>query len=119
MINISQATLDVIKAIQTNKTVKFKYGSYEGWRELEPDKFFGDFEGIGGHVNVDEEDKDNYRKFYFHRMTEWRGIEPLYKVNFELDFQGYPSDKEILERLHELLDNCEPFDYTIILEEER
>ena len=47
MINISQATLDVIKAIQTNKTVKFKYGSYEGWRELEPDRFFGDFDRIG------------------------------------------------------------------------
>ena len=70
-------------------------------------------------MKYDEKNKDNYRTFYFHRMTEWRGIEPLYKVNFELDFQGYPSDKEILERLYELQEKGETLDYTIILEEER
>ena len=72
MINISQATLDVIEAIQTHSTLKFKYGSHDEYREVEPREFFGDFEGFGG-VDIELED-DNYRKFLFHRVTEWIGV---------------------------------------------
>ena len=65
MINISQATLDVIKAIKENKTVHFTYGSADDFeRVLRPTEFFGDFEGFEGN----DELIDEHRKFYFYTV---------------------------------------------------
>ena len=36
-----------------------------------------------------------------------------YKVFVELDMVGYPTDKEVTEKLHELLDSAEPIMYTL------
>ena len=116
MIDVSQATLDVIEAVKTNNPVRFDYG--QGIiREVKPTGFFGDYVGFEGTDEATEERE--FRRFRFDKITEWIGIPIQYKVYVELDMSGYPTDKEVAEKLHELLDSREPLDYTIILEEER
>ena len=107
MIDVSNATLDIIEAIKTKQKIQFKYGTDE-YRELMPQEFFGDFDGFGGLTNMGE-----YRQFLFNRVTEWVGIAMYYKVFVELDMVGYPTDKEVTEKLHELLDSAEPIVYRL------
>ena len=106
--DVSQMTLDIIEAIKTNQTVQFTYKHHDTIREILPKEFFGDFEGFGGLTNMGE-----YRQFLFSRVTEWVGIPMYYKVFVELDMVGYPDDKDITYKLHQLLDNAEPITYTI------
>ena len=107
--DVSQMTLDVIDAIKTKQKIQFNYGTdTEEYREILPQEFFGDFEGFGGLTNMGE-----YRKFLFSRVIEWVGIPIYYKVFVELDVVGYPTDKEVTEKLHELLDSAEPIMYTL------
>jgi hypothetical protein len=105
--NVSQMTLDIIDAIKTKQNVQFKYGTDE-YRELMPQEFFGDFDGFGGLTNMGE-----YRQFLFNKVTDWVGIAMYYKVFVELDMVGYPDDKDITYKLHQLLDNAEPIIYTL------
>jgi len=105
--DVSQMTLDVIDAIKAKQKVQFKYGADE-YRELLPQEFFGDFEGFGGLTDMGE-----YRQFLFSRVTEWVGIPMYYKVFVELDMVGYPEDKDVAYKLHQLLDSAEPITYTI------
>ena len=111
MIDISQATLDIIEAIKTNQTVQFKYGHHDTIRELLPKEFFGDFDGFEG-TDEDTEHKE-FRRFRFDKVDEWLGIPIQYKVYVELEMSGYPTDKEVAEKLHELLDSAEPIMYRI------
>tara|TARA_R110000868_G_scaffold276422_1_gene536080 strand:- start:237 stop:620 length:384 start_codon:yes stop_codon:yes gene_type:complete len=107
--DVSQMTLDVIDAIKTKQKIQFNYGTdTEEYREILPQEFFGDFEGFGGLTNMGE-----YRKFLFSRVIEWVGIPIYYKVFVELDVVGYPTDKDVAEKLHELLDSAEPIMYTL------
>ena len=106
--DVSQMRLDIIEAIKTNQTVQFTYGQQDTSREILPQEFFGDFEGFGGLTNMGE-----YRKFLFSRVIEWVGIPMYYKVFVELDVVGYPTDKDVAEKLHELLDSAEPIMYRL------
>ena len=110
--DVSQMTLDIIDAIKNNKTVQFKYGEHDDIRELFPKGFFGDFEGIEGWT-APEGDGGEWRKFRLDKVDEWLGIPIQYKVYVELDMSGYPTDKEVTEKLHELLDSAEPIMYRI------
>ena len=110
--DVSQMTLDIIEAIKTNQTVQFMYGGQDAIREAHPDKFFGDFELFGGNLTNWGND-DSYRKFRLDKIDEWLGIPIQYKVYVELNMSGYPTDKEVTEKLHELLDSAEPIMYRL------
>ena len=111
MIDVSNATLDIIDAIKTKQKIQFKYGTDE-YRELIPKEFFGDFDGFGG-FTAPEGEGGEYRQFLFSRVTGWVGIPMYYKVFVEFNMVGYPTDKEVTEKLHELLDSAEPIMYTL------
>ena len=110
--DVSQMTLDIIEAIKTNQTVQFMYGGKDTIREMLPKEFFGDFDGFGGWL-APEGEGGEYRKFRFDKVDEWLGIPIQYKVYVELDMSGYPTDKEVTEKLHELLDSAEPVVYRL------
>ena len=110
MIDVSQATLDVIEAVKTNNSVRFDYGQ-DIIREVKPTGFFGDYVGFEGTDEATEERE--FRRFRFDKITEWIGIPIQYKVYVELDMSGYPTDKEVAEKLYELLDSAEPIMYTL------
>jgi len=110
--DVSQMTLDIIEAIKTNQTVQFMYGGKDTIREMLPKEFFGDFDGFGGWT-APEGDGGEYRKFRLDKIDEWLGIPVQYKVYVELDMSGYPTDKEVAEKLHELLDSAEPIVYRL------
>ena len=97
--DVSQMTLDIIEAIKTNQTVQFMYGGKDTIREMLPKEFFGDFDGFGGWT-APEGDGGEYRKFRLDKINEWLGIPVQYKVYVELDMSGYPTDKEVTEKLH-------------------
>mgnify|MGYP007072072198 FL=1 len=108
--NVSQATLDVIEAIKKQNVIQFKYGSQDVIRTIKPESFYGDFKGFQG---IDVNTTDEFRKFSFDRVTEWQGIPLSYKVFVELEVIGYPTDKEVAEELHILVDSAEPIMYTL------
>ena len=108
--DVSQMTLDIIEAIKTNQAVQFMYGGKDTIREMLPKEFFGDFDGFGGWT-APEGDGGEYRKFRLDKVDEWLGIPIQYKVYVELEMSGYPTDKEVTEKLHELLDSAEPVVY--------
>ena len=110
MIDISQATLDIIEAIKTRDSVQFNYGQTV-IREIKPTGFFGDFDGFEGTDEATE--SREFRRFRFDKVDEWIGIPIQYKVYVELDMSGYPTDKEVAEKLHELLDSAEPIMYRL------
>jgi hypothetical protein len=110
--DVSQMTLDIIDAIKTNQTVQFTYGHHDTIREILPQEFFGDFDGFGGWT-APEGDGGEYRKFRLDKIDEWLGIPVQYKVFVELDMTGYPTDKDVAEKLHELLDSAEPIMYSL------
>ena len=110
--DVSQMTLDIIEAIKTNQTVQFMYGGKDTIREMLPKEFFGDFDGFGGWT-APAGDGGEWRKFRLDKIDEWLGIPIQYKVYVELDMSGYPTDKEVTEKLHRLLDNAEPLVYRL------
>ena len=110
--DVSQMTLDIIEAIKTNQTVQFMYGGKDTIREMLPKEFFGDFDGFGGWT-APEGDGGEWRKFRLDKVDEWLGIPIQYKVYVELDMSGYPTDNEVTEKLHELLDSAEPVVYRL------
>ena len=110
--NVSQMTLDIIDAIKTNQTVQFMYDGKDTIREILPKEFFGDFDGFGGWT-APEGDGGEWRKFRLDKVDEWLGIPVQYKVYVELELSGYPTDKEVTEKLHELLDSAEPLVYLL------
>ena len=110
--DVSQMTLDIIEAIKTNQTVQFTYGGHDAIREANPDKFFGDFELFGGNLTNWDND-DSYRQFRLDKVDEWLGISVQYKVFVEPDMTGYPTDKDVAEKLQELLDSDESIMYTL------
>ena len=110
--DVSQMTLDIINAIKTNKMVQFMYGKHDTIREILPKEFFGDFDGFGGWLEP-EGDGGEWRKFRLDKVDEWLGIPIQYKVYVELDMTGYPTDKEVIEKPHELLDSAEPIMYRL------
>ena len=110
--DVSQMTLDIIEAIKTNQAVQFMYGGKDTIREMLPKEFFGDFDGFGGWT-APEGDGGEWRKFRLDKVDEWLGIPIQYKVYVELDMSGYPTDNEVTEKLHELLDSAEPVVYRL------
>ena len=110
--DVSQLTLDIIDAIKTNQTVQFTYGHHDTIRELLPQEFFGDFDGFGGWT-APEGEGGEYRQFRLDKVDEWLGISVQYKVFVELDMTGYPTDKDVAEKLQELLDSDESIMYTL------
>jgi len=110
--DVSQMTLDVIDAIKTNQTVQFKYRMDDSIREILPKEFFGDFDGFQGWIAPEGNNKE-WRKFRMDKVDEWLGIPIQYKVFVELEMSGYPTDKEVTEKLHELLDSAEPIVYRL------
>ena len=71
MIDISQATLDVIEAVKTKQVIKFDYG-HDVIREIKPTGFFGDFDGFEG---TDEATNDReFRRFRFDKIQKWMGV---------------------------------------------
>ena len=111
MIDVSNATLDIIEAIKTKQKIQFKYGTDE-YRELIPKEFFGDFDGFGG-FTAPEGEGGEYRQFLFNRVTEWVGIAMYYKVFVELDMVGYPTESDILFCLESIAERKEPLVYTL------
>ena len=110
--DVSQMTLDIIEAIKTNQAVQFMYGGKDNIREMLPKEFFGDFDGFGGWT-APAGDGGEWRKFRLDKVDEWLGIPIQYKVYVELDMSGYPTDNEVTEKLHELLDSAEPVVYRL------
>jgi len=110
--DVSQMTLDIIEAIKTNQTVQFTYGHHDTIREILPKEFFGDFDGFQGWT-APEGDGGEWRKFRLDKVDEWLGVPVQYKVYVELEMSGYPTDKEVAEKLHELLDSAEPLVYLL------
>ena len=110
-IDISNATLDVIEAVKNNKTIKFDYQYKHGVNDepktyiITPSGFFGDFIGFEG---VDEDDYQQFKRFRFNNVTDWIGITKPVKVLVELEFNDYPTDKEVELELHKLVDSREP-----------
>ena len=112
MKDVSNATLDIIEAVKNNKTIKFDYQyKYAGANEepktyiITPSGFFGDFVGFEG---VDEDDYHQFKRFRFDNVTEWLGVTKPVKVLVELEFNNYPTDKEVELELHKLVDSLEP-----------
>ena len=71
MIDVSQATLDVIEAVKTKQVIKFDYG-HDVIREIKPTGFFGDFDGFEG---TDESTNDReFRRFRFDKIQKWIGV---------------------------------------------
>jgi|TARA_R100001015_G_C4626674_1_gene185793 hypothetical protein len=115
MINISQATLDVIKAIRENKTVHFTYGSADDFeRVLKPTEFFGDFDGFEGN----DELIDEHRKFYFHRVNEWHGVQEPWEITITLDCYSHPTEEEVLDYMSEVVTDMRPLLYSVKQKEE-
>ena len=110
--DVSQMTLDIIDAIKTNQAVQFMYGGKDTIREILPKEFFGDFDGFGGWT-APEGDGGEYRQFRLDKVDEWLGISVQYKVFVELNMTGYPTDKDVAEKLQELLDSDESIMYTL------
>ncbi len=110
--DVSQMTLDIIEAWTTNQTVQFKYGGKDAIRELLIDDWHEDYYTFHGWL-APAGDGGEYRKFRFDKVDEWLGIPVQYKVFVELDMTGYPTDKDVAEKLHELLDSAEPIMYTL------
>ena len=113
MKDVSQATLDVIESVKNNKTIKFDYQyKYSEVNEepktytVTPSGFFGDFVGFEG---TDEGTEDRqFKRFRFDNVTDWIGITKPVKVLVELEFNNYPTDKEVELELHKLVDSLEP-----------
>ena len=110
MIDVSNATLDVIEAIRNQKVVQFKYGSHDEFRTIEPESFYGDFNGFQG---ADVGNAGGFRRFSFDRVTEWVGIPIIYKVFVELEVSGYPTDDDVREGLEPIADGVYPLVYTL------
>ena len=110
MIDVSNATLEVITAIKQKRSVQFDYG-HNVIREIKPTAFFGDFDGFEG-TDEHTEEKE-FRRFRFDKIQDWLGIPIQYKVYVELDMSGYPTDSEVVDKLHKLLDSAEPIMYTL------
>ena len=106
MIDISQATLDVIKAIKQKKQIQFVYGSNNCIRELEPTGFFGDFDGFEGKDIL----LDAHRKFHFRKVTEWFGIPQEYELNISVECHSYPTEEDILEDIRPLVYTINPIE---------
>ena len=111
MKDVSNATLDIIEAVKNNKTIKFDYQYKQGFNDepktyiITPSGFFGDFVGFEG---VDEDDYQQFKRFRFDNVTEWLGVTKPVKVLVELEFNNYPTDKEVELELHKLVDSLEP-----------
>ena len=108
MKDVSNATLDIIEAVKNNKTIKFnykkEYSDYARQQEtytITPSGFFGDFVGFEG---TDEEDNQQFKRFRFETVTEWLGITKPVKVLVELEFNDYPTEEEVEEKLEHLID---------------
>tara|TARA_R100001463_G_scaffold63073_1_gene116017 strand:- start:4363 stop:4713 length:351 start_codon:yes stop_codon:yes gene_type:complete len=110
MIDVSQATLEIIEAIRNQKVVQFKYGSHDEIRTIKPEGFYGDFYGFQG---ADVGDAGGFRRFSFDRVTEWVGIPIKYKVFVELEVSGYPTDDDIRDYLEPIADAIDPLVYTL------
>ena len=112
MIDVSQATLDVIESVKNRQTIKFDYQYKHGVNDepktytITPSGFFGDYIGFEG---TDEGTEDRqFKRFRFDNVTDWIGITKPVKVLVELEFYDYPTDKEVELELHKLVDNLEP-----------
>tara|TARA_R100001594_G_scaffold123504_1_gene159946 strand:- start:58 stop:417 length:360 start_codon:yes stop_codon:yes gene_type:complete len=99
MIDVSQATLDVIEAVKNNKTIKFDYQYKHGINDepktysITPSGFFNYFTGFEG---TDEGTEDRqFKRFRFDNVTDWIGITKPVKVLIELEFNDYPTDTEV------------------------
>jgi len=106
-IDVSQATLDVIEAIKNKQTIKFDYKyKYSEVNEepktytVKPLGFFGDFDGFEG-TDEDTEDRQ-FKRFRFETVTEWLGITKPVRVLVELEFNEYPTDKEVEDKLFKI-----------------
>jgi len=74
MIDVSNATLEVITAIKQRRSVQFDYG-HDVIREIKPTGFFGDFDGFEG-TDENTEEKE-FRRFRFDKVNEWIGIKDI------------------------------------------
>ena len=105
-IDISNATLDIIEAIKNKQTIKFDYKyKYSEVNEepktytVKPLGFFGDFDGFEG---TDEEDDQQFKRFRFETVTEWLGVTKPVKVLVELEFDEYPTEEEVENKLFQI-----------------
>jgi hypothetical protein len=112
MIEISQATLDVIESIKNSRPLRFTYRD-SGERLIQPTGFFGDFIGFEGNDLDVSEEENNFKRFLFKRVTHWDGVCLPYKVSVTFKFEGYPTDKEVREQLIFLAEESEDLEYTI------
>ena len=106
---VSQATLDVIESVKNRQTIKFDYQYKHGANDkpktytVTPSGFFGDFIGFEG---LDEGTEDRqFKRFRFDNVTEWLGVTKPVKVLVELEFNDYPTDKEVELELEKQLSN--------------
>ena len=83
MIDVSNATLEVITAIKQRRSVQFNYG-HDVIREIKPTAFFGDFDGFEG-TDQDTEERE-FRRFRFNKVTDWVGIGEDRLLNLELAY---------------------------------
>ena len=108
MIDISQATLDVIEAIRRKRPVKFSYMERE--RIINPTGFYGDFYGFEGTY---AEEETAHRKFSFDKVDDWQGVVLPYTVFVEIQMYDYPTDDEVRDYLQSIVDGIDPLVYSI------
>ena len=108
LVSISFADYKKIERIP-NFNVRFRLGLEYSKKDYEL-LFYGDFYGFEGR---EADDVEEFRRFSFDRVVDWEGAQLNYKVFVELEVVGYPTDEEIAEELHELLDSAEPIMYTL------
>ncbi len=75
MIDVPNATLDIIEAIKTRDSVQFNYGHHDIIREIKPTGFFGDFDGFEGTDEATE--SREFRRFRFDKMNKWIGTKDI------------------------------------------
>ena len=109
MINVENATLDVIESVKNRQTIKFDYQYKYGVNDepktytITPSGFFNDFAGFEG---VDEGTEDRqFKRFRFDNVTEWIGVTKPVKVLVELEFNDYPTETEVEAELEKQLSN--------------
>jgi len=107
MIDVSQATLDVIEAIKKKGVVKFTYKDNGVMRYIKPLSFYGDFEGFEGIDTT--KDEENYRRFSFNAVNDWYKFRSTDAIQNKID-----KVEEALREAKEVTKEAKGLSYPIV-----
>ena len=107
MIDVSQATLDVIEAIKKKGVIKFTYRDTGVMRYIKPLSFYGDFEGFEGIDTT--KDEENYRRFSFNAVNDWYTFRSTDAIQNNID-----KVEEALREAREVTKEAKGLSYPIV-----